>query len=76
MLQLSEVRLFGRLSDGVVLVLRSGKTSREEAKAARQRFLEDGTPVLGTILNDWNPQASDSRIYQKYAGYYQRKAGA
>ncbi len=61
-------RLWGRHSDGVVLVVRSGVTTREGASTACQRFLADGIPVLGTILNDWTP-ADASALGYYYYGY-------
>jgi Mrp family chromosome partitioning ATPase len=63
-----DARLVGKHSDGVVLVLRSGKTPRESAMAVRQRFLEDGVPVLGTILNDWTP-STEQQAYTSYHYY-------
>jgi hypothetical protein len=38
--------------------------------AARQRFSEDGTQMLGTILNDWNPKRSPNGYYGYHDGYY------
>ncbi|MCX6595989.1 MAG: polysaccharide biosynthesis tyrosine autokinase [Acidobacteria bacterium] len=58
-------RLIGKSADGVVLVVRSGVTTRESAQAICGRFQEDGIPVLGTILNDWIPQAG-APTYQDY----------
>jgi len=63
-LQFPDARLWGKYSDGVVLVVRAGMTRREGAASACQLFLDDGIPVLGTILNDWTP--SDRRMQ----GYY------
>ena len=54
MLHFADARVLGRHSDGVILVLRSGQTKRDAAMLARQRFDEDGTCVLGTILNSWD----------------------
>ena len=70
MLQIPDARVIGRRADKVILVIRSEKTTREAAVAARQRFLEDGTEVLGTILNDWNPKHSTSGYYGYSQGYY------
>jgi Mrp family chromosome partitioning ATPase len=56
--------------DRVILVVRAGKTTRDAAMAARQRFSEDGTPMLGTVLNDWNPQRSPNGYYGYQNGYY------
>lgn len=69
MLQIPDARVLGRLVDRVVLVMRAGKTTRAAAAAARQRFSEDGTKVLGTILNDWNPKRSPNGYYGDYKGY-------
>jgi polysaccharide biosynthesis transport protein len=57
MLQMPDARVVGRMADGVILVTRAGKTTRDAATAARQRFSEDQIRVLGTILNDWDPRA-------------------
>ena len=53
-LPFADARVFGRFADAVVLVVRSGRTTRHLVQAARARFVEDGVPVFGTILNDWN----------------------
>lgn len=58
MLRMPDARLLARVSDAVVLVVRAGQTSRDGALCVRQRFAEDRTRVLGTILNDWNPKTS------------------
>ena len=70
MLQIPDARVLGRLSDRVILVIRAGRTTRDAAQAAFQRFQEDGTNVLGTILNDWNPKHAPSGYYGYYNGYY------
>ena len=72
MLHLPDARILARLAGGVIMVIRSGKTTRDTALLARQRFQEDGTPVLGTILNDWNPRQKAGYGYRNYeAGYRQ-----
>ena len=70
MLQIPDARVLGRMVDRVVLVTRAGKTTRAAAIAARQRFSEDGTKMLGTILNDWNPKRSPNGYYGNYNGSY------
>lgn len=72
MLQIPDARVLGRMVDRVILVTRAGKTTRAAAVAARQRFSEDGTKMLGTILNDWNPKRSPNGYYGNYNGYYYR----
>jgi polysaccharide biosynthesis transport protein len=71
MLHLADARVLGRLADGVILVIRAGKTSQEAVVSAVHRFSEDGTRVLGTILNDWNPKAAPyTRGYEYDKTYY------
>jgi Mrp family chromosome partitioning ATPase len=55
MLHLPDARILGRVSDGVILVLKAGVTTREEALAVRQRLFDDRTPIAGTVLNQWEP---------------------
>jgi Mrp family chromosome partitioning ATPase len=49
-----ESRMFGRLSDGVVLVVKAGTARAADATSALVRFAEDGTQVLGTLASQWN----------------------
>ncbi len=74
MLQIPDARVLGRIADKVILVVRAGKTTRDAAISARQRFSEDGTKLLGTILNDWNPKHSTTGYYGYYNGYYGKPA--
>jgi capsular exopolysaccharide synthesis family protein len=55
MLQMPDARVLGKLADAVVLVVRSAQTTRDDATAATQRLAEDGSRVLGSILNEWDP---------------------
>ena len=59
------------LSDGVVLVVRAGHTMREAALVASQRLSEDGTRILGTVLNSWDPRKTPGRTYGYGYGYGQ-----
>jgi capsular exopolysaccharide synthesis family protein len=69
MLYVPDARILGRLADGVVLVVRSARTMREAALAAKDRLANDGTRVLGTILNRWDPQGTDDQT-GGYASQY------
>jgi len=62
MLHLADARVFGHLADGVILVVRSTLTMRDAAVAANQRLTEDGTRVLGTILNQWDPRKTNNYV--------------
>jgi capsular exopolysaccharide synthesis family protein len=72
-----DARLWGKFSDGVVLVIRAGITTREGASSTCQLFLDDGIPVLGSILNDWTARDGGGRghYYYGYGSYgYGKKA--
>jgi polysaccharide biosynthesis transport protein len=69
MIHLADARVLGRLADGVILVIRAGQTTSESALFASQRFAEDGTRVLGTVLNNWDPKTSRRYGYGSYADY-------
>jgi capsular exopolysaccharide synthesis family protein len=70
MIHLADARVLGRLADGVILVVRAGQTTTESALFASQRFAEDGTRVLGTVLNSWDPRTSRSYGYGNYREYH------
>ena len=59
MLHIPDARIIGRCADGVILVVRSAQTMRHSALAVKQRLTEDGTRVLGTILNQWDPRETN-----------------
>jgi len=71
MVQFSEARLLSRLSNGVIMVLRSGKTDRDTAVAAAQRLERDGSHLVGTILNDWSP-ANKRKYNRKHHSQHER----
>jgi capsular exopolysaccharide synthesis family protein len=70
MVNIADARLVGRYADGVVMVVRSMFTTRDAALLARQRLQEDGTRLLGMILNGWDPNVPGYSYYRNYyAGY-------
>ena len=70
MMHMPDARVLGRIADGVILVVRSAQTMRDAAVAANQRLTEDGTRVLGTILNQWDPGKTNNFYSDKYKNYY------
>jgi capsular exopolysaccharide synthesis family protein len=70
MIQMTDARLLGRLTDATVLVARAGVTTRDALSAAKERFEEDHTSVIGCILNNWNvKRATGSYYYSQYRKY-------
>jgi polysaccharide biosynthesis transport protein len=69
-LAVTDAAIVGRLADGVVLTMRSGKVTREEARACRDRLRQTGLKILGAVLNRHRPlQAGLGRHSSYYASY-------
>jgi capsular exopolysaccharide synthesis family protein len=62
-LVLPDARVLARLADSVILVGRSGATPKSALQMVRQRFEDDSTPVMGVVLNDWDPKFSPASRY-------------
>ena len=75
MANIADARVIGRYADALTLVVRSGVTSRDAALLARSRFADDGVPILGTILNFWNPATPGYSYYKYYYAGYQHYYG-
>jgi len=74
-LEFADARILARHATGVLLVLRANFADRKTALAAAQRFFLDGVPVVGTILNHWEPITwGDAYGYGSYRKLYQQTA--
>lgn len=62
--------LIASLVDGVILVVHSGKSSRQVVKRARQLLQDVRAKVLGVVLNNVNLNSQDNYYY--YQSYYYR----
>ena len=76
MVNIADARVMGRMSDGVVMVVRSSQTTRDAALMAKIRLGEDGSTVLGVILNGWDPKVPGYSHYRNYYAGYQHYYGA
>jgi polysaccharide biosynthesis transport protein len=75
-LHVADARILSRFADAIVLVFRAGRTTREAAATAVNIFEADGVPILGTVLNDWNPRTMGGGYYPSdYRAYYGSAAG-
>jgi capsular exopolysaccharide synthesis family protein len=72
MMGMADARLLSRNADGVVLISRAGETSPEQLGEAKERLADDGTPVIGTILNGCDLRIEDP----SYVNHYNSYAGA
>jgi capsular exopolysaccharide synthesis family protein len=70
MLHLADARVIARIADGVVLVLQAG-VDADEAEYCSRVLSEVGTPVLGVVLNNFNP-ARESR-FRYYRSYHEER---
>ena len=69
LLGLADARLLGKFTDGLILVCRAGHTRLDDLDEARRLLTEDGTYILGTILNDYDLQRERSPQYSSYLTY-------
>jgi hypothetical protein len=49
-------------------VVRANHTRIEDVEASRDKLVNDRTPLVGTVLNSWEPDAHDEH-YKAYSGY-------
>jgi receptor protein-tyrosine kinase len=62
-LEFADARILARHADGVMLVVRANYTDKKTALATAQRLFMDGVPLVGTILNQWDPVAWGDTYY-------------
>ena len=74
-LPVADARFLSRFTDGVVLVVRANKTSRDAATAAIARLFADTLPVLGVVLNDFDPRGSGAYGYDVEKHYFSNMNG-
>jgi capsular exopolysaccharide synthesis family protein len=63
-LEFADARTLALYVDGVILVVRADHTDGKTASVAIRRLHLDGIPVVGAILNDWNPRGSRAYGYR------------
>lgn len=71
-LAVTDATIIGLLADGVVLTLRCGKVTREEARHCRDRLRQSGIKILGAVLNRYRSLQGGAagkryRYYEAYA---------
>lgn len=62
--------LIASMVDGVILVVNSGKSSRQVVRRARQFLLDVGAKIFGVVLNNVNLRTQNDYYY--YQTYYHR----
>lgn len=64
-LEFADARIMSRYADKLLLVVRANYTEIQTARAAVQRLILDGTPVMGVIVNCWDPSHNDTYTYAR-----------
>ena len=62
--------LIASMVDGVILVVHSGKSSRQVVRRSRQLLQDIGAKIFGVVLNNVNLRSQDSSYH--YQSYYHR----
>jgi succinoglycan biosynthesis transport protein ExoP len=63
MTQWADARTLANAADGVVLIARSKRTTRESIRAACERLRCDGARLLGVVLNDYKAESAFCNYY-------------
>lgn len=58
--------LIASMMDGVILVVNSGKSSRQVVRRSRQLLQDIGAKIFGVVLNNVNLRSQDNYYYQSY----------
>jgi capsular exopolysaccharide synthesis family protein len=69
-MSISDARILGTKADGVVLVVRAGRTAKTLVRRAWATLETSGANVLGMVLNGEQPHSSSMGYY----GYYTERA--
>ena len=64
--------LIASMVDGVILVVHSGKSSRQVVRRAKMLLQDVGSRILGVVLNNVNLRSQDN--YHYYQTYYHRNS--
>jgi Mrp family chromosome partitioning ATPase len=70
MLAMSDARVLAQLADDTILVVRAKQTTVDMVMAAKQRLMQDGIPLLGTILVAWDGKGRTRYSQDDYMAYY------
>jgi capsular exopolysaccharide synthesis family protein len=70
--QIPIARVMGKMGDGVILVVRAGKTHREMLQRAAGTLRDDGIHIIGTLLNGWDMYGRGGYGYEAYTETYKR----
>jgi capsular exopolysaccharide synthesis family protein len=70
----NDTLLFAGMVDAVLLVVGTGNANLGEVRRAKERLDAIGTPIVGAVLNRFEPKVH-GRSNRPYSGYYRRSRG-
>jgi receptor protein-tyrosine kinase len=68
-LEFADARIMARYVQQLLLVVQANSTNRKTAQAAVDRLMLDGIPVMGVILNRWDPARAEGYGYTPYSNF-------
>ena len=70
--------ILSTIVDGTIFVVRSGSTTRDVVKRAKQELLNVNSRIFGVVLNNVNlhKEGHDAYSYYRYSNYYKSSAPA
>jgi polysaccharide biosynthesis transport protein len=71
-LEFADARIMARYAEELLLVVRANRTDRRTVQAAVQRLRLDGIPLMGVILNRWDPAPGDPYDYRSFRSRIQQ----
>ncbi|MGI8899079.1 MAG: GumC family protein [Pyrinomonadaceae bacterium] len=66
----TDASILSTMTDGVVLVVHSGKSSRAVVRRAKQQLLDVGAHIFGVVLNNVKLETQDYYYSGYYSSYY------
>ena len=66
--------VLSRHVDGVIMVVRAGKTQRDEVKRSTRQIRDVGGSLFGVIVNEFDASSRGGYYYYSYYGYGQDQA--
>jgi capsular exopolysaccharide synthesis family protein len=70
----NDALLLAGMVDAVLLVVGAGSANLDEIRRAKEQLDAIGTPIIGAVLNRFEPKIH-GRSNQPYRGYYRRRRG-
>jgi len=77
LLSVADARILSRMTDGVVLIIRSGETPKQVLRQAQKNLLMINAKILGILVNAADLRSADYYYHSKYYyySYYQDETG-